>query len=159
MHIEHLTLLPASWVPNNPRMPVRIYRGLRAADGSAFDAAAFEHRFDAHGWPADWRGGVYDWHHYHSSAHEVLGVAQGQARLLLGGPEGEHIAVGTGDALLLPVGTGHCCLQASADFQVVGAYPRGQRWDVCRAAPDAATRARMHALPAPERDPVTGDPF
>lgn len=159
MHIEHLTLLPSSWLPNNPRMPVRIYRGLRAADGSAFDASAFERRFDAHDWPPDWRGGVYDWHHYHSSAHEVLGVAQGQARLLLGGPDGEDVAICAGDALLLPVGTGHCCLQASDDFLVVGAYPRGQRWDICRVAPDAVTRARMHALALPGRDPITSEPF
>ncbi|MFL6586412.1 MAG: hypothetical protein ACJ8GV_05950 [Luteimonas sp.] len=64
-----------------------------------------------------------------------------------------------GDALLLPVGTGHRGLNADAAFRAVGAYPRGQDWDLERAAPDAATRARIHGLPAPPCDPVDGAPF
>jgi len=159
MHIERLLLAPRDWVPNNPTIPVRVYRGLRLADGSVPDAIAFEAMFDAHGWPPDWRGGVYDHHHYHSSAHEVLGVYAGSARLLLGGPGGQVVRVEAGDALMLPAGTGHCRLEADETFRVVGAYPSGQDWDVLREAPDAATRARILRLPAPPRDPVDGTAF
>lgn len=155
MHIETLILAGNGWVPNNPRLPVRIYR----AGTVPLDARGFEQRFAAHGWPPDWRGGVYDYHHYHSTAHEVLGVAAGHARLMLGGPDATLVELFAGDALLLPVGTGHCCVEADAAFQVVGAYPEGQRWDLRRDAPDAGTRARMRALPDPVRDPITGDPF
>lgn len=159
MHIERLLLAPRDWVPNNPTIPVRVYRGLRLADGSVPDATAFEAMFDANGWPPDWRGSVYDYHHYHSSAHEVLGVYAGSARLLLGGPGGEAVRVEAGDALMLPAGTGHCRLEADAAFRVVGAYPTGQEWDVLREAPDAASRARILGLPVPPRDPVDGTAF
>ncbi|MEJ7933879.1 hypothetical protein WG907_06340 [Sphingobium sp. AN558] len=39
---------------------------------------------------------------------------------------------------------------------MVGAYPDGQDWDICRAAPDEAARHRIAALEVPERDPVRG---
>ncbi|WP_101927508.1 MULTISPECIES: cupin [Luteimonas] len=156
MQRDTLTLTRNADVPNNPRLPVRLYR---APHGAALDARAFECRFAAHGWPPDWRGGVYDFHHFHSTAHEVLGIARGQARLLLGGPDGTVVDLQAGDALLLPAGTGHCCLQASDDFQVVGAYPDGQDWDLCRAPADAAACARIDAVPDPVRDPMTGNPF
>ena len=155
MHIETRSLAGNGWVPNNPRLPVRIYR----AASAPLDARGFELRFAAHGWPPDWRGGIYGYHHDHSTAHEVLGVARGRARLMLGGPDAQAVDVSAGDALLLPAGTGHCCLEADASFQVVGAYPEGQRWDVMREAPEPDTLARIRALPDPARDPVTGDPF
>lgn len=159
MHVEQRVLGPNDWVPNNPLIAVRLYRGVRQSDGRPCDARAFERLFGAHGWPPDWRGGVYDYHHYHSSAHEVLGVYAGAARLLLGGPGAAHVHVTAGDAVLLPAGTGHCCVHADADFRVVGAYPAGQQWDVLREAPDAATLARLRTLAAPPRDPVTGLAF
>src|ERR1700761_7891769 len=109
--IEALTLERNAWVPNNPRLPVLIYSSAFPPDMTT--AATCEAIFQCNGWPPQWRDSIYPFHHYHSTAHEVLGFARGRAVLMLGGPGGPTVHVTAGDAVLLPVGTGHCRVDAT----------------------------------------------
>lgn len=145
---------PDEWVPNSRGLPVLHYRS--ALSASAASAAAIERVFDRNLWPARWRNGIYDYHHYHSTAHEALGIAHGHADVLIGGPHGRRLALSAGDCVVLPAGTGHCLLAASANLLVVGAYPPDQDWDLRRDALSRTEIAAMARLPVPATDPVTG---
>src|SRR5579885_1918026 len=101
-------------VPNSS-LPVILYRGAIAPD-SRDPAAAFERRFAANDWSNSWRDGIYPFHHFHSTSHEVLGIAQGRGRLRLGGEGGRDFELAEGDVVVLPAGTGHKRLSATSDF-------------------------------------------
>lgn len=119
---------------------------------------AMEALFAANGWPPAWRASVFTYHHYHSTAHETLGVAQGSARLLLGGPEGREFDVEPGDVIVIPAGVAHRRLDSSGDFLVVGCYPPGQSWDLLRgdAGDRPAADRNIGVVPLPDTDPVGG---
>lgn len=152
---ESFILSRNGWMPNNENLPVLFYRSVFGPEKR--DAASYlEELLQRNGWPAQWRNGIYSFHHYHSTAHEVLGVASGQARVILGGENGRVVSLRPGDVVVLPTGTGHCRLDSSPDFLVVGAYPPEQSWDLCRTAPSAEAVRRMERLPFPKTDPAYG---
>lgn len=156
--VEHLRFAPSGRVPNSP-LPVLVHRGALPAEAGE---EAHEALFARNGWSNAWRNGVFPFHHFHSTSHEVLGVCGGRATLRLGGAAGRDVEVDAGDVLVLPAGTGHCRLASSAGFRVVGAYPDGRAWDLLRAdeiSDEDARRAveRIARLPSPRRDPVKGE--
>ena len=153
--IETLEFRAGGWVPTNSRLPVMLIRG--ALDGAQDDAEVHA-LYRANGWSGTWTWTVYDFHHYHSTAHKALAVAGGGATLMLGGPDGREVTVRAGDLAVLPAGTGHKRLAASGDFAVCGAYPPGQEADLLREG-DADRRhgeARIAAVPLPRTDPFYG---
>ena len=137
--IEPLTFVFADdgLVPNNP-MPFLVYKG--AIDvANAHPEKTIEGLFGANGWGEMWRNGVYDYLHYHATVHEALGVARGHARVRFGGDHGQEFEISAGDVAILPAGTGHQCLSASAGFL------RGRRLsarppDACHAADAGKSR-------------------
>ena len=138
----------------NSRLPVLVYHGLDLAS----DAADAERAFAANNWRGAWRNGIFGFHHFHSTAHEVLAIVGGDARVTLGGPNGTTFEVGRGDALVLPAGTGHRNQGSSADLLVVGAYPDGMDWDLRRGDPAEYEEAQrtISSVPLPDADPVFG---
>lgn len=142
--------------PNNPDLPLLVYRAAFVPE--ARSASAIESVFRQNRWDGAWRSGIYRYHHYHSTAHEVLGVARGSARVQLGGPEGETFDGAAGDVLILPAGVAHKNLGASSDFLVVGAYPAGQDWDMNTGQPGERPQAdrNIEQVPLPAMDPVYG---
>jgi uncharacterized protein YjlB len=150
-----MKLRPRDWVPNNPRLAVLLYR--QALEPTLHElGAALETLFERNAWPPQWRDSIFDYHHFHSTAHEVLGVVSGQAQVIVGGPGGRVVTLEAGDVLLLPAGTGHCLQSSTGRFQVVGAYPEGQQWDIRRDALSEQELETMEHLPFPRSDPVAG---
>lgn len=151
----------AGAIPNNPKLPVLIYKRAGTAAGVHTPEALarwFETTWPKHGWRAAWRWGVYDFPHYHSTAHEVLGVYRGHASLRLGHRAGATLIVQAGDLVVLPAGTAHQNLGASGDFHVVGGYPSGQDADLLRGEPGERPAAdeRIARVPLPREDPIGG---
>jgi uncharacterized protein YjlB len=144
-------------VPNNP-MPFLVYKG--GVDvANDHPEETIEGLFGANGWGAMWRNGVYDYLHYHATVHEALGVARGQARIRFGGGRGKEFDLSAGDVAILPAGTGHQCLSATADFCVVGAYPPGPPMQITRPTPENHAKA-LKTIPEvklPKTDPVRGE--
>jgi uncharacterized protein YjlB len=154
---ETLNFAANGWIPNNQHLPVLVYRSAIKPVGPD-PASLFEQAFAANGWPPQWRNGIYDFHHFHPSTHEVLGFAAGQARLILGGPGtiGREVTVRAGDVVVLPAGTGHCKIEASADFLVVGAYPPHEDIGISRVALTTDGLQQMHQVLFPASDPLSG---
>ncbi|HWC64031.1 MAG TPA: hypothetical protein VG501_10445 [Rhizomicrobium sp.] len=144
--------------PNNPHLPLILYRSPVRLDPDFDPAALFEALFAAHGWGKSWRDGIYDFNHFHTGIHEVLGIARGQAKVRFGGRHGKAIALKAGDVVVQPAGTGHQRLSKSRDLLVVGAYPSKGRYD--EPEPGEADHARALAAiaktPLPAADPVYG---
>jgi len=141
----------------HPHWPMIVYRNVVRFPNDLDPAAIFEDLFAGNGWEDSWRDGIYDYVHYHSRIHEVLGIARGEGRAQFGGKRGRVLSLHPGDVVILPAGTGHECLQARKDFLVVGAYPADGTYDECTSSMDY--RKAIQTIPKvkrPAKDPVFG---
>jgi uncharacterized protein YjlB len=146
-------------VPNNPTLPVLIYRNAIDLKGSIHPEQKIEQAFADNGWGYNmWRNGIYPYVHYHSMIHEAMGIARGRVRVRLGGERGEEIDLSTGDVVVLPAGTGHQCLWDGPDLSVVGAYPPEGTYNLCRGSKAEHAKAvrTISQVPLPDSDPVHG---
>ena len=136
-------------VPNNT-LPVLLYRGVLAAN-AAGKSKLFRERFKENGWTGLWTDTIYDYTHFHSNAHKVLGIAEGNVSVRLGGENGSLFRLKAGDMLILPAGVGHRRVGDDKDLKVIGAYPRGQsHFDMKRKG------SRIPRVPLPSTDPFYG---
>lgn len=144
-------------IPNNSELPLLIYPNVLAGDQTS--SSTCKELLNVHGWMRAWVNGIYSYHHYHSTTHEVLAVISGSANVKMGGEQGEEFSISAGDVIVIPAGVGHCNLGSSRDFRVVGAYPGGRSYDMCTGKPGERPQVlqNIKEVPMPELDPVTGE--
>ncbi|WP_073168388.1 cupin domain-containing protein [Tangfeifania diversioriginum] len=143
--------------PNNSNLPVLLYKN--AFDFAEGDpASTIEKVLAANNWNNSWRNGIFSYQHYHSNAHEALGVYSGWAEVQLGGPGNEPVRIEKGDLVVLPAGTAHKRIDSGGGFAVVGAYPDGQRYDMNygEAAEKQEAVKNIRKVPLPSNDPLFG---
>jgi len=141
----------------NSRLPVVLYR--LALDLSPFfKGQHIKTRFAHNQWTNAWDAGIFTYHHYHSTSHEVLGFYKGGTIVQLGGPEGPQVSVKAGDVLVIPAGVAHKNLGRESQVGCIGAYPDGRDFDINTGKPGErpGTDQRIAVLPVPEADPVYG---
>ncbi len=142
-------------IPNSP-FPLLIYE--QVFDAFEQDDKWLEKRFASNNWTNSWRWGIYPFHHYHSNAHEVLGIYKGEALLMIGGEKGEQIMVRAGDILIIPAGVAHKCISHTIDFTVLGAYSDGLNPDLNKGETEERYKIddNLASVPFPNADPFEG---
>jgi uncharacterized protein YjlB len=155
---HHVRFKDDGQTPNNPKLPLVIYRTPVMLPHDLDPAAVFEELFAANGWKDSWRDGVYDFLHFHTRTHEVLGIARGSVRVEFGGANGRTIDLKAGDVAILPAGTGHRRRSASRNLLVVGAYPAGGKYDEPKPSDVDHHKAvlAIGKVRLPNKDPVYG---
>ncbi len=156
VEVEQQAIADDGTFPNS-KLALLLYHGAVVTTGPD-PARIFEQLFAANNWLASWRNGIYPYHHYHSTSHEVLGIYSGSARVQLGGEQGVVCELRADDVVVVPAGVAHKKLSASDDFGVVGAYPEGRDWDMNYGKPGERPRTdrNIAQVPLPRTDPVYG---
>ncbi len=75
--------------------------------GGDIDPSIIERIFHENNWVNSWRNGLFPYHHYHSTAHEALGIYSGWVKAQFGGLGGEIFTVEAGDVVIIPAGVAH----------------------------------------------------
>lgn len=145
-------------IPNS-KLPVLVYREVFVGN-SKHSAKIIEDKFYQNNWRGGWDNGIYSFHHYHSTAHEVLGIYSGEADVMFGGSKyGKVVKVKAGDVVVIPAGVGHKKI-SSKDLGVIGAYPNAMSYDLIKEdEPQKREQAlkNLKKVPLPNTDPVSGE--
>jgi len=155
-YIEQIVLRDDGKFPNS-HLPAMLYKG--ALDTPMlFPAVHIKNLFEKNGWCNSWDAGIFEYNHYHSITHEVLGIYSGAAMLQLGGEDGQKILIEKGDVLVIPSGVAHKNLGNENDVGVIGAYPDGRDYDMNYGKPGERPRTdeNIRKVPIPASDPVFG---
>ncbi|MCD6018762.1 MAG: cupin protein [Bacteroidetes bacterium] len=143
-------------VPNS-KLPVIHYKGIINLP-FFFPGSYLKNLFKKNNWKNSWKSGVYEYHHYHSVTHEVMGVYKGKTTLQLGGKRGVKITLQKGDVLIIPAGVAHRNLKKENAVKCVGAYPNGKNYDMNYGEKKERARAvkNIKKVKMPKKDPVFG---
>ncbi|MDC7786146.1 hypothetical protein PQJ75_03650 [Rhodoplanes sp. TEM] len=146
-------------VPNNPVLSCVVVRQGIDLAGSARHADRIMATFERNGWIGMWRNEMYPYPHYHAGVHEAMAIAAGHTRVRLGGRSGVEVDLAVGDVLVLPAGTAHQRVMASADLLMIGAYPPNGQYDLWRPNMFDCLKARelVRRVPLPPSDPLNGE--
>jgi uncharacterized protein YjlB len=143
--------------PNNGLLPVLLYRqAFEIEDASQKDT--IKELLETNRWTSTWVDGIYEEHHFHSTAHEVLVALEGSARVQFGGPNGITLNFEKGDVVIIPAGVAHCKIDGTDGFTCLGAYPEGQTPDMNYGRPGErpGVDENIKAVPLPGNDPLYG---
>lgn len=143
--------------PNNNTLPVLLYQGVLKLP-LFFPSLFMERLFKSNNWSNVWHSGIYEYPHYHSITHEVMGVYKGETKLQLGGNNRIILELHKGDVLIIPAGVAHRNLQNEKDIKCVGAYPEGKDYDMKygKSAELEVAFRNIEKVPMPLKDPVFG---
>lgn len=156
-HVLELYNIKDNGIFPNSNLPIIVYKRVLNLP-SLFASSAIRKLFKNNDWKNSWRSGIFEYHHYHSITHEVLGVCKGKTFLLLGGDSGVKLEVEKGDVIIIPAGVAHKNLGKENQITCIGAYPDGKDYDMNYGREGERPNAdkRIANVPLPEKDPVFG---
>lgn len=157
INIVRNTLSDDGKFPNNALLPLLIYQKAVNLPKEGRSKMIMEF-LETNAWIDAWENGVYDYHHFHSTAHEVLIIIKGSARIQFGGPGGVAFLVEETDAVIIPAGVAHKAIDLYDDFTCVGAYPAGQKYDIRTGEEEERDDVikNIKSVPLPAADPIYG---
>ena len=153
--VQRVYLVDDGTFPNNDQYPTLLLK-------SVFDGTQAEgvRRITNDGkWTPPWAWGIFEYHHYHSRAWELLLCVRGEASVQLGGSTGPTVSISRGDSVLIPPGVAHKQLNANGGFTLLGAYPTQDfdgSIDTLTGLPTSEQRDRIKACFVPLTEPITG---
>ena len=157
MRLETWQAPPGDRIPNNPRFPVLVYRGVEAVTGA--DAARA--LFAEHGWGGSWVASVFDFHHFHSTSHEALAVVSGHATIELGGPAGRRSRSPPATCSSCPPAPATAAPRRATASASSAPTRRARRTTTCcaRTSPTPSCKGARadRSLGPPPQDPVGGE--
>lgn len=155
--VERFYLKDDGTFPNS-KLSVLLYKDVLKIP-KLFPAYAVKRLFHSNNWRNSWKAGIYEFHHYHSTTHEVLAVIKGRATMKLGGEKGIEARLEKGDVLMIPAGVAHKNLDKENAIICVGAYPDGRDWDMNYGKEGERPKAdkNIEQVPVPDTDPVFGN--
>jgi uncharacterized protein YjlB len=141
----------------NSYLPALLYKGVLELP-FLFPGHHVADIFSKNNWTNSWKSGIFQYQHYHSVTHEVLGVYEGETTVLLGGENGTKVNLEKGDVLVIPAGVAHKNLEKEDQIKCVGAYPDGRNYDMNygKAGERPRTDKNISDVPIPSTDPVLG---